>query len=117
LQGGVADTTNNRMELTAVIEGLRALKRSCTVTVVTDSEYVRRGITEFLARWKWNDWKASNGNAVANRDLWELLDELASYHEITWVHIRGHSGDQNQDRCDKLAADAARRMKHEALRT
>jgi ribonuclease HI len=117
LKGGVADTTNNRMELTAAIEGLRALKRPCTVTVVTDSEYVRRGITEFLARWKRNDWRASNGNAVANRDLWELLDELANYHDITWLHVRGHSGDHNQDRCDKLAADAARRMKHEAVRT
>jgi ribonuclease HI len=116
LHGGVADTTNNRMELTAAIEGLRALKWPCTVRVVTDSEYVRRGITEFLARWKQNDWKARSGNAVANRDLWELLDELASYHEVTWRHVPGHSGDEDQERCDKLAADAAKRMKREVAR-
>src|SRR5258708_2818941 len=77
LQGGVADTTNNRMELVAAIEGLRALKRASQVTVLTDSEYVRRGITEFLPRWKANGWRASTGKPVVNRDLWEELEELA----------------------------------------
>ena len=92
LQGGVADTTNNRMELIAAIEGLRALKRASQVTVLTDSEYVRRGITEFLPRWKANGWRASTGKPVVNRDLWEELEELAGYHEVTWIHVRGHSG-------------------------
>ena len=86
LQGGVADTTNNRMELIAAIEGLRALKRASQVTVLTDSEYVRRGITEFLPRWKANGWRASTGKPVVNRDLWEELEELAGYHEVTTVN-------------------------------
>ena len=108
LQGGVADTTNNRMELFAAIEGLRALKRASRVTVLTDSEYVRRGITEFLPRWKANGWRASTGKPVVNRDLWEELEELAGYHEVTWIHVRGHSGQPNHERCDSLAVMAAR---------
>ena len=103
LQGGVADTTNNRMELIAAIEGLRALKRASQVTVLTDSEYVRRGITEFLPRWKANGWRASTGKPVVNRDLWEELEELAGNHEVTWIHVRGHSGQPNHERCDSLA--------------
>ena len=114
LQGGVADTTNNRMELIAAIEGLRALKRASQVTVLTDSEYVRRGITEFLPRWKANGWRASTGKPVVNRDLWEELEELASYHEVTWIHVRGHSGQPNQERCDSLAVTAARSAKRDA---
>ena len=89
LQGSTPDTTNNRMELVAAIQGLRALTRACQVTVLTDSEYVRRGITEFLPRWKTNEWHSAAGKAIANRDLWEELDELARYHEVTWVHVRG----------------------------
>lgn len=116
LDGGVADTTNNRMELTAAIEGLRTLKRACTVTVITDSEYVRRGATEFLARWKENGWSTRAGSNVANRDLWEQLDELVSYHEVTWLHVRGHSGHGDQERCDKLAVEAAKRIKRQATR-
>jgi ribonuclease HI len=114
LQGGVADTTNNRMELIAAIEGLRALKRTSEVTVLTDSEYVRRGITEFLPRWKANDWCNSAGKPVANRDLWEELEELAGYHEVTWIHVRGHSGQPNHERCDSLAVTAARAAKRDA---
>ncbi len=114
LEGAALDTTNNRMELTAAIEGLRALTRPCSVRVVTDSEYLRRGATDFLARWKSNGWKTASGNAVANRDLWEDLDELAVYHDITWTHLPGHSGDPDQDRCDKLAAGAARRARRQA---
>jgi len=83
------------MELIAAIEGLRALKRASQVTVLTDSEYVRRGITEFLPRWKANGWRASTGKPVVNRDLWEELEELAGYHEVTWIHVRGHSGQPN----------------------
>ena len=111
LQGGMADTTNNRMELFAAIEGLRALKRASQVTVLTDSEYVRRGITEFLPRWKANGWRASSGKPVVNRDLWEELEELVGYHEVTWIHIRGHSGQPNHERCDSLAVTAARSAK------
>ena len=116
LQGGVADTTNNRMELIAAIEGLRALKRASQVTVLTDSEYVRRGITEFLPRWKANGWRASTGKPVVNRDLWEELEELAGYHEVTWIHVRGHSGHPNHERCDSLAVTAARLAKRDAAR-
>ena len=112
LQGGAADTTNNRMELTAAIEGLRALNRSCSVTVVTDSDYVRRGAAEYLARWKANGWTSSVGKPVANRDLWEELEELVLYHDVNWSHVRGHSGVSDQDRCDGLAIAAARRVKH-----
>jgi ribonuclease HI len=108
LQGSAPDTTNNRMELVAAIEGLRALKRACRVTVLTDSEYVRRGITEFLPRWKTNGWQSAAGKAIANRDLWEGLDELAGYHQVTWVHVRGHSGHLDHERCDALANSAAR---------
>jgi len=112
LQGGAADTTNNRMELTAAIEGLGTLNRSCRVTVVTDSEYVRRGITEYLARWKANGWRSSVGKPVANRDLWEELEELVVYHDVNWRHVRTHSGVSDQDRCDGLATASARRVKH-----
>lgn len=108
LQGSAPDTTNNRMELVAVIEGLRALKRACQVTVLTDSEYVRRGIAEFIPRWKTNGWQSSSGKAVANRDLWEQLDGLAGYHQVSWVHVRGHAGHANHERCDALANSAAR---------
>ena len=108
LQGSAPDTTNNRMELVAAIEGLRALKRACRVTVLTDSEYVRRGITEFLPRWKTNGWQSAAGKAIANRDLWEELDELAGYHQVIWVHVRGHSGHPDHERCDALANSAAR---------
>src|SRR6202011_2420806 len=116
LQGGVADTTNNRMELIAAIEGLRALKRASQVTVLTDSEYVRRGITEYLPRWKANGWRASTGKPVVNRDLWEELEELVGYHEVTWIHVRGHSGQPNHERCDSLAMTAARSAKRDAAR-
>ena len=111
LQGGVAETTNNRMEMTAAVEALRALRQRCDVTVVTDSEYLRRGMTEFLERWRSNGWKAASGNGVANRDLWEQLDELAGYHRVTWLHVGGHSGHIDQERCDALAAETARRAK------
>ena len=111
LQGGVPDATNNRMELAAAIEGLRALKRTCQVTVLTDSDYVRRGITEFLPRWKNNGWRNASGRAVVNQDLWEQLDELVGYHEVTWLHVPGHSGQPDHERCDALANSAARAAK------
>lgn len=108
LQGGVPQATNNRIEMTAAIEGLRALKRPCEVRVFTDSEYLLRGMTQFLERWQSNGWRSASGNGVANQDLWEALAELASYHRVTWVHVGGHSGHSDQERCDRLAARAAR---------
>ena len=114
LQGGVPEATNNRMELAAAIEGLRALKRTCQVTVLTDSDYVRRGITEFLPRWKNNGWRNASGGAVVNQDLWEQLDELVGYHDVRWVHVRGHSGQPDHERCDALANSAAKAAKRGA---
>jgi ribonuclease HI len=107
-------TTNNRMELSAAIEGLRALNRACRVTVLPGSEYLRRGITEFLPRWKENRWRNSAGKAVANQDLWEQLEELGQYHAVNWRHVSGHSGEPYQDRCDALAAAAAKKMRTSA---
>jgi ribonuclease HI len=117
LEGGVPDATNNRMELTAAVEGLRALKCACQVTVLTDSDYVRRGITEFLPRWKNNGWRNSSGKPIANQDLWEELDELTEYHRVIWVHVRGHSGQADQELCDTLATNAAQRVKGKAACT
>ena len=115
LHGGVVEATNNRMEMLAAIEGLRALKRPCDVRVFTDSEYLLRGMTEFLERWQANGWRCSSGNGVANQDLWEELAELASYHRVTWIHVGGHSGHSNQERCDRLAARAAREARQSWL--
>lgn len=108
LRGGVPQATNNRMEMMGAIEGLRALKRRCEVRVFTDSEYLLRGMTQFLGRWQSNDWQSTSGNSVASRDLWEELAELADYHRVTWVHVGGHAGHGDQERCDRLAAQAAR---------
>jgi ribonuclease HI len=108
LQGGVSDTTNNRMELAAAIEGLCALKRACRVTILTDSDYVRRGITEFLPRLKSNGWPSASGKPVVNQNLWEQLGELVGYHAVTWVRVRGHSGQPDHERRDALATSVAR---------
>ena len=107
LSGHDPDTTSNRMELEAAIQGFRALKRACRVIVVTDSQYVQRGMTELLPRWKQNGWSKSNQDPVLNRDLWEQLDLLAQPHQVTWTWVRGHSGHPDQERCDRLAASAA----------
>ncbi len=106
LSGAEADTTNNRMELTAVIRALEALKRRAVVTVHTDSEYVRRGITEWLPNWKARDWKTTDRKPVKNRDLWERLDELAAGHDIDWRWVKGHSGVPGNERVDALATAA-----------
>lgn len=113
LLGSATETTNNRMELTAAIQALLALNRACRATVLTDSDYLRRGITEFLPRWKENGWRNSGGKAVANQDLWGQLEELVQYHNVNWQRVRGHSGDVDQDRCDALATAAARSVKQE----
>lgn len=109
LFGGEALTTNNRMELTAVIEALRALKRSCDVAVYTDSQYVRQGITAWIHNWKRRGWITSDKKPVKNADLWRALDEQVARHTIDWHWIKGHSGDEGNERADALAnAGAAR---------
>lgn len=103
LYGGEKLTTNNRMELTAAIEGLKALSRRCDVIITTDSEYVRKGITEWLVKWKVNGWKTAGKKAVKNADLWQKLDELAQKHEIEWRWVKGHSGHRENEMADRLA--------------
>lgn len=103
LHGGEAETTNNRMELTAVIEALKALKRPCRVELYTDSQYVQKGITEWLPNWKRRGWRTSGGGPVKNQDLWQALDRETARHEITWHWVRGHAGDPGNERADALA--------------
>jgi ribonuclease HI len=104
-------TTNNRMELTAAIEGLRAIKESCEVEVVTDSEYVKNGITQWIHAWKRNHWKRSDKKPVLNVDLWRELDEEVSRHKTTWVWTKGHASHQDNNRADELANLAAREQR------
>ncbi|HLR82509.1 MAG TPA: ribonuclease HI [Paenalcaligenes sp.] len=103
IYGGEDDTTNNRMELQAVIEALTLLKRSCTVTVHTDSQYVQKGMTEWLEGWKQRGWRTASKQAVKNADLWQKLDILSTQHELTWKWVRGHAGDPGNERADALA--------------
>jgi ribonuclease HI len=103
LYGGDPATTNNRMELTAVIRALEALKRPSKVEVYTDSEYVKKGITEWLLAWKRRGWKTADRKPVKNADLWRELDELTGRHEIRWHWVRGHSGHPENERADALA--------------
>ena len=110
LYGAEPDTTNNRMELTAAIEALQALKRPCSVVMHTDSEYVKRGITEWMPGWKRAGWKRKTG-AIKNSDLWRKLDELASQHDIDWRWVKGHAGDYYNERCDELATQAIEEMR------
>lgn len=108
LYGSAPQTTNNRMELTAAIEGLRALKEPCEVEVVTDSEYVKNGITQWIHGWKRNGWKTSAKKPVVNKDLWMDLDELVSRHNVRWTWTKGHADHEDNNRCDELAQRAAR---------
>lgn len=103
LSGADAQTTNNRMELTAVIRALEALNRPVKARVYTDSEYVRRGITEWVKAWKARDWRTADRKPVKNRDLWELLDEQAARHDVEWRWVKGHSGVPGNERVDQLA--------------
>ena len=103
LFGGEAHTTNNRMELTAVIQALTALKRRCDIVIYTDSEYVRKGITEWIHGWKQRGWKTADKKAVKNVDLWQQLDALARAHHVQWRWVRGHAGDPGNERADALA--------------
>ena len=107
LSGGEKETTNNRMELTAVISALAALKPSCDISLYTDSKYVMDGITRWLPNWKKNGWKTSNKKSpVKNVDLWQRLDELAGGHEIRWIWVKGHAGHAENERVDELARNA-----------
>lgn len=103
LYGGAPRTTNNRMELTAAIEALRALSQPCRVVLTTDSTYVRDGITAWLANWKARDWKTAARKPVKNADLWRALDEQNQRHEVQWHWVRGHSGHPENERADSLA--------------
>ena len=103
LSGGEAETTNNRMELTAAIEALGALKGRCDVELHTDSQYLRKGITQWINGWKRNGWKNAAKKPVKNVDLWQALDELAAAHDVEWHWVRGHAGHDLNERADALA--------------
>jgi len=109
--GAEPHTTNNRMELRAAIEGLRALREECEVQVVTDSEYLKNGITEWIHGWKRNGWMTKSKKPVVNQDLWKDLDEQTARHKTTWVWTKGHATNADNNRCDELASRAAREQK------
>ncbi|EKD45832.1 MAG: hypothetical protein ACD_69C00115G0002 [uncultured bacterium] len=106
LKGAVAFTTNNRMELTAVINALAALKKPCSIKITTDSQYVRQGITSWLKQWKKNGWKTSSKDPVKNMDLWQQLDTIAKQHKISWHWVKGHSNHTENELADQLANEA-----------
>jgi ribonuclease HI len=108
LFGSEPHTTNNRMELQAAIEGLRALKEDCEVEVVTDSEYLKNGITNWINGWKRNGWMTKARKPVVNQDLWKDLDEQVERHQTTWTWTKGHASHADNNRCDELATRAAR---------
>lgn len=110
LSGSEPETTNNRMELRAAIEGLRALKESCEVEVVTDSEYLKKGVTQWLPQWKSRGWVTASRKPVRNEDLWRELDRLSARHRTRWVWTRGHADDPENRRADELASRAADEM-------
>lgn len=100
-------TTNNRMEMTAAIEGLKRLKESCSIEIVTDSNYLKNGITSWVHGWKRNGWKTADKKPVVNQDLWILLDDLVNHHQIHWTWTKGHALHEDNNRCDELARRAA----------
>jgi len=114
--GAEPHTTNNRMELTAVIRALEALRRPVEAQVFTDSEYVRRGVTEWLASWKARGWRTADKKPVKNRDLWERLDALVASHRLEWHWVKGHSGVEGNERVDALANQAIDALEQGALR-
>ncbi len=110
MSGGERATTNNRMELRAVIEGLNALTRSMTVAVYTDSQYVQKGITEWVPNWKRRGWKTADKKPVKNDDLWKMLEQAASRHKVSWHWVRGHDGHAENERADGLARRGIREL-------
>jgi ribonuclease HI len=111
LSGGEKQTTNNQMEMMAVIVGLEALTRPCQVKITTDSQYVLKGMTEWLAGWKAKNWKTSTKKPVKNVELWQRLDKAAQPHKIEWQWVRGHQGHPENERADTLAVNARDKMK------
>jgi ribonuclease HI len=110
LFGSEPHTTNNRMEITAAIEGLRVLREPCEVEVVTDSEYLKNGITTWIKGWKRNGWKTAAKKPVVNQDLWMELDDLVEKHKMQWTWTKGHADHEDNNRCDELATRAARKQ-------
>ncbi|MBD5398373.1 ribonuclease HI [bacterium] len=111
IYGGEKDTTNNKMELTAVIKALSLLKYRCDVDVWTDSQYVKNGITDWIIGWKKNGWKNSQKKPVKNKDLWMKLDELSSFHNVSWYWVKGHNGHIENERVDELARQGIAELK------
>ncbi len=112
--GGEANTTNNRMEMLAVIEGLKSLTRPTTVEIVSDSKYVLQGLEEWMPRWKKNGWRRKEGNQfkpVKNVELWQELDQLVNQHKITFTYVKGHAGHPENERCDELAVAAVKKFR------
>lgn len=103
LYGGESDTTNNRMELTAALQALEALREPCEIDLTTDSEYVRKGITEWLPAWKRRNWKTADRKPVKNADLWQALEQAAARHRVRWHWVKGHSGHNGNEQADMLA--------------
>ncbi len=113
MSGAAEHTTNNRMELEAVVQGLAALKRTCRVELFTDSTYVGKGLVEWMPKWKQNGWRRRENNKwvpIKNQDLWQQLDELLARHELKYTRVAGHSGHPENDRCDELAVAAYQRL-------
>lgn len=109
--GGEKETTNNRMELTAVIKALSAAKKHDELEIHTDSQYVKNGMEKWVRQWKNNNWKNAEKKPVKNKELWQQLNELAQTKKITWVWVKGHAGQEMNERCDELARTAAEKMK------
>jgi ribonuclease HI len=105
--GSEPHTTNNRMELTAAVQGLAALKEPCEVEVTTDSQYLKNGITSWIQKWKYNGWRTAEKKPVLNQDLWQALDAYAARHQTTWRWTKGHASHEDNNRCDMLATEAA----------
>ena len=110
LSGAEVETTNNRMELTAAIRAFNALKQPCQVDFYTDSQYMRRGVTEWINQWKAKGWKTANKKPVKNQDLWRALDKATKKHKVTWHWVRGHAGHRENERVDKLARKEIRKL-------
>jgi len=111
LKGGESDTTNNRMELTAAIEALKALKEPCHIALTTDSTYVKDGITKWLSNWKRNGWKTAAKKPVKNQDLWQQLEDSVAQHTVEWLWVKGHSGHPENERADTLANEGMSALK------
>ena len=107
LTGSEPQSTNNKMEMLAALRGLQALKERCEIEIITDSQYLQRGMSQFLAKWKANGWRSSSGKPVLNRELWLELEGAAAQHQVRWTWVRGHGAEPDQNRADSLARAAA----------